>query len=106
MREVDFRVGSDELLQGRLANGMETRFDARYCEIVENERIAYSYVMHLPGRRHSSSVAKVELFPEAGGAKFIFAEQAAFFDGTDAEHSTAMRKHDTGSHLDRIPQYL
>jgi uncharacterized protein YndB with AHSA1/START domain len=105
-REVDFRVGGDELLQGRFPSGMETRFDARYYEIIENERIAYSYDMHLSGRHHSLSVATVELFPEGGGTTFVFTEQVAFFDGTDAEQGAAMRKRGTNSHFDRIAQYL
>ncbi|MBV8634983.1 MAG: SRPBCC family protein [Burkholderiaceae bacterium] len=105
-REMDFRVGGDELLQGRFASGMETRFNARYYEIIENERIAYTYDMHLSGSHHSLSVATIELWPDGAGTKFLFTEQVAFFDGTDAEQGTASRKHGTDSHFDRIAQYL
>lgn len=105
-REVDFRVGGDELLQGRFPSGLETRFGARYYEIIENERIAYTYDMHLSGKHHSLSVATVELIAEGGGTKFIFTEQVAFFDGTDAGQGTASRKHGTDSHFDRIARYL
>ncbi len=105
-RELDFRVGGDELLQGRLPSGMETLFEARYYEIIENERIAYTYDMHVAGRHHSLSLATVELIPQGSGTTFIFTEQVAFFDGTNAEQGTASRKHGTNSHFDRIAQYL
>lgn len=101
-RAVDFRIGGDEVLQGRFSSGFETRFDARYYEIIENERIAYSYDMHLSGRHHSLSVATIELFAEGSGTNFLFTEQVAFFDGTDAEQGTASRKHGTNSHFDRV----
>jgi uncharacterized protein YndB with AHSA1/START domain len=48
-REQDFRVGGQELLRGRFANGRETLFTARYHEIVEGECIIYVYDMHLAG---------------------------------------------------------
>lgn len=105
-REVDFRVGGDELLHGRFPSGMETMFRARYYEIVENERIAYTYDMHLSGQHHSLSVATVEFFADGNGTRFIFTEQVAFFDGTDGEEGTAQRKRGTVAHLERIAPFL
>ena len=105
-REVDFRVGGVELLHGRFPNGMETRFDARYYDIVENERVAYTYDMHLSGRHHSLSVATIELLPEGAGTRFVFTEQVAFFDGTDAEEGAAQRKRGTDAHFERMASCL
>ncbi len=105
-RELDFRIGGEELLHGRFPSGLETRFDARYYEIVESERIAYVYDMHLSGRHHSLSLATIELLPEGAGTKFVFTEQVAFFDGTDAEQGAAQRKRGTSDHFERFAQYL
>jgi hypothetical protein len=38
-RELEFRPGGQEVEHGRFPNGSETRFVARYHEIVPNERI-------------------------------------------------------------------
>jgi uncharacterized protein YndB with AHSA1/START domain len=38
-RELDFRPGGQEVLHGKFPNGSETRFVARYHEIVPNERL-------------------------------------------------------------------
>ena len=62
--------------------------------------------MHLSGRHHSLSLATIELLPEGSGTKFVFTEQVAFFDGTDAEQGTAQRKRGTNDHFDRFAHYL
>src|SRR5882724_9817404 len=46
LRELDFRVGGRERVRGRRPDGNTTFFDARYHEIVPNERIVYVYDMH------------------------------------------------------------
>jgi len=48
-RTFDFREGGRETLSGRHPSGMVSRFDCLYRDIVPNERIVYSYVMHLDG---------------------------------------------------------
>ena len=51
-RVFDFREGGREHLSGRFEDGTVTSFDCIYHDIVENERIIYSYVMEISGRRH------------------------------------------------------
>ena len=46
-RAMDFRVGGAERLEGRWANGVVSAFDAVYHDIVPDQRIVYSYTMHL-----------------------------------------------------------
>ncbi|HEX6833926.1 MAG TPA: SRPBCC family protein [Rudaea sp.] len=101
-RELDFRIGGEEVLEGRFDNG-QTRFVARYYEIVADARIAYVYDMQLNGRHHSLSLATVELIPTRGATKLVFTEQVAFFDGTAG---SAPREHGTAEHLDRIAAVL
>jgi uncharacterized protein YndB with AHSA1/START domain len=83
-REFDFRVGGRERLKGQFPNnGRVTDFDCLFHEIVPNQRIIYSYGMHLDGNRISVSLATIE-FREAGrGTRLIVTEQGVFLDGYD-----------------------
>jgi uncharacterized protein YndB with AHSA1/START domain len=63
--KLDFRVGGREISRGRpKAGGQMHAYDARYQDIVPNERIIIAYDMHLDARRISVSLATVELKPE------------------------------------------
>src|ERR671924_682476 len=80
---MDFRVGGREVNSGGLKDGQMHTFDAIYPDIVENERIVYSYAMHIGDARISVSLATIELKPEGSGTRLVFTEQAAFLDGYD-----------------------
>jgi uncharacterized protein YndB with AHSA1/START domain len=97
--ELDFRVGGREQLRVRTGEGVEYTFDAVYGDIVEDERIIYSYDMHRDGTRISVSVATVELLDAEGGTLLRFTEQGAFLDGHD---EPAAREHGTGELLDAL----
>jgi len=101
-RELDFRVGGDEVLRGEFANGT-TSFVARYYEIEPSERIVYVYDMHVSGKHHSLSLATVEFRPADSGTRMIFTEAVAFLDGTQ---NAAARERGTTEHFDRIPAVL
>ena len=60
-RHMDARPGGREHLQGRWATGVVSTFDAIYHDVVPDERIVYSYEMHLDDRKISVSVATFEL---------------------------------------------
>ena len=97
-RELDFRVGGEEVLHGRFASG-ETLFRARYHHIEADARIVYDYDMWLSGKAHSVSLATVELIDHGTKTQLIFSEQVAFLDGTA---NADARKRGTAAHLDRI----
>jgi uncharacterized protein YndB with AHSA1/START domain len=97
-RELDFRVGGEELLHGRFATG-ETLFRARFHDIAPDERIAYVYDMYLGEKHHSVSLATVEFRSARDGTKLVFTEQVAFLDGTP---SADRRERGTADHLDRL----
>jgi uncharacterized protein YndB with AHSA1/START domain len=101
-RELDFRVGGEEVLCGEFPNGT-TSFFARFYEIEPGERIVYVYDMHLSGKHHSLSLATVEFRPAQGGTRMIFTEAVAFLDGTE---NAAPRERGTAAHFDRIPALL
>jgi uncharacterized protein YndB with AHSA1/START domain len=98
-RVMDVREGGRERLQGRFSNGLVTTFDAFYHDVVVQERLVYSYVMHLDDRKISVSLATVELRGDAGGTRLVVAEQGAFLDGHDDAGS---RERGTASLLDGL----
>lgn len=81
--ELDFRVGGWELSRGGPKGGPVHTYDARYHDIVPDERIVYAYDMHLDGTRISVSLATVELTPAGAGTRLVYTEQGAFLDGHD-----------------------
>jgi uncharacterized protein YndB with AHSA1/START domain len=86
-REMDFRPGGQEITHGRFPNGMESKFVARYHEIVENQRIVYVYDMHANGGFMSVSLATIELTPQGNRTKLTITEQGVFIDGQDGNAS-------------------
>ena len=102
-RMFDFREGGREHVSGRFDNGTVTSFDCIYHDIIENERIIYSYVMEISGRRISVSQASLQLKPEEKGTKLVLTEYGDFLDGYDDAGS---REHGTGDLLDKLGKSL
>ena len=98
-RHMDVRVGGTERAKGRWEGGVVSTFDALYHDVIPNERLVYSYVMHLDEKKISVSLATMEL--KAAGAKTTLkvTEQGAFLDGYDDAGS---REHGTGFLLDAL----
>ena len=82
-RELDFRPGGRERVRGALTDGPVTDFEARYFDVVPNERIVYAYQMHLDERKISVSLATIEFKPAGSGTRLVLTEQGAFLDGYD-----------------------
>ncbi len=99
-RSMDFRIGGRERLKGRWASGVVSTFDAIYHDIVVNERIVYSYEMHLDEKKISVSLATMQIKPAGPGrATLKVTEQGAFLDGYDDGGS---RERGTGFLLDKL----
>jgi uncharacterized protein YndB with AHSA1/START domain len=81
--EMDFRVGGREINAGGPKEGPVHTFNAIYHDIVPDQRIIYSYDMHLGDTRISVSLATIDLKPEGAGTRLVFTEQGAFLDGWD-----------------------
>jgi uncharacterized protein YndB with AHSA1/START domain len=82
-RRMDFRVGGKEHLSGGGKGKSPHIFDAIYQDIVPNERIIYTYEMHIGETRISVSLATIALKKAGKGTKMIFTEQGAFLDDFD-----------------------
>jgi uncharacterized protein YndB with AHSA1/START domain len=100
---LDFRVGGREFNRGGPKGGPIHTYEARYYDIVPNERIIIAYDLHLDERRISVSLATVEFKAEGKGTRLTFTEQGAFLDGYD---NAAEREHGTGELLDALGRAL
>ncbi len=98
-RHMDVRVGGSERLKGRWEGGVVSTFDALYHDVIPNERLVYSYVMHLGDKKISVSLATMQLKAEGGRTTLMVTEQGAFLDGYDDAGS---REHGTGHLLDAL----
>ncbi len=98
-RHMDVRVGGTERAKARWPGGVVSTFDAIYHDVVENERLIYSYVMHLNDRKISVSLATMQLTADGGKTTLKVSEQGAFLDGYD---DAGARERGTGFLLDAL----
>jgi uncharacterized protein YndB with AHSA1/START domain len=101
--EFDFCVGGRETSRGGPPGGPVYTVDARYQDIVANQRIVFSYEMQRDGTRISVSLVTIELRPAGPGTHLLFTEQGAFLDGGD---TPAEREHGTAYGLDKLGEAL
>jgi uncharacterized protein YndB with AHSA1/START domain len=98
-RHMDVRPGGRERLKGRWEGGVVSTFDATYHDVIPNERLVYSYEMHLGDKKISVSLATLQLTAAGGKTTLAVTEQGAFLDGYDDAGS---REHGTGQLLDAL----
>ena len=79
--EMDFRVGGRELNEGAPPGGEVHQFDARYHEIVPDERIVYAYDLYVGETQLSTSLATLELTAEGERTRLTMTEQGVYYDG-------------------------
>ena len=96
---LDFRVGGSESMSGQVEGGPSYRYDAVYQDIVTDQRIVYTYDMHLNDQRISVSVATIEIVAEGERTRVLLTEQGVFLDGLD---QPAQREKGTGELLDKL----
>ena len=103
--EFDFRIGGHE----RFGVGMQDmtfRYDARYYDIVPDQRIIYSYEMYANDARISVSVATIEFAATPEGTALTWTEQGAYLDGFDGPEAPQLRRGGTAEMLDGLAKYL
>jgi uncharacterized protein YndB with AHSA1/START domain len=99
---LDFREGGRETDVGG-PEGFESTMHAIYHDIVQDERIVYSYEMLTNGERMSVSLSTVELEPDGNGTRLTLTEQGVYFTGKD---DVAGRKEGTEGLLDALQAYV
>jgi uncharacterized protein YndB with AHSA1/START domain len=98
-RQMDVRPGGRERLKGRWEGGVVSTFDATYHDVIANERLVYSYEMHLDDKKISVSLATLQLKAEGTRTAVTITEQGVFLDGYDDAGS---REQGTGYLLDAL----
>ena len=108
--EIDFREGGAEkstfgFRRGEEVFGEKTAFsnETVFNEIIENERIVFTYSMTRNGMRFSVSLATVEIKAVGKGSRLIFTEHGAFFAGGD---NVQMREQGWQELLGKLDAYL
>jgi uncharacterized protein YndB with AHSA1/START domain len=100
---MDFRVGGRETSAGGPPGGQRHIMNALYWDIVPEQRIIWTYEMHLDDTRISVSLNTVELRAEGKGTRLVFTEQGAFLaDGDGVE----LRKQGTEGLLEQLATAL
>jgi uncharacterized protein YndB with AHSA1/START domain len=80
----DCRVGGTEHVESRPRGGEPHTYDAVYHEVLADQRVVFSYDMHLGDRHVSVSLTTIQLAAADGGTRLTFTEQGAFLDGDPA----------------------
>jgi uncharacterized protein YndB with AHSA1/START domain len=101
--ELDFRIGGREVNRGGPEGGPLFTYDARYQDIVDGERIVYTYDMLMDDTRISVSVTTVEFEPSGDGTRLTYTEQGAFLDGHDTPEQ---REEGTGTLFEKLAEAL
>ena len=101
--ELDFRVGGRERSVGGAIGGPVYTCNAIYWDIVEPERIVYTYEMLEDERLMSVTLATVELAADGDGTRLDLTEQGAFLDELE---QPALREQGWGSLLDALGRAL
>ena len=106
--ELDFRVGGEETFTCRLGPGTPVaglRIDnhSRHLDIVQNQRIVMSAVMHFNGTPGSVALLTFEFAAAGDGTDLVCTHQAVFYEGSDGP---GMRQHGWSALLDRVEAVL
>jgi uncharacterized protein YndB with AHSA1/START domain len=79
--ELDFRVGGHEVNRGRHGDGPLLKFESRYQDIVQDERIVYSSTLHSEQTLTTVSLTTAEFGEADGGTRLVLTEQGTYLDG-------------------------
>ena len=103
--DMDFRVGGLETDRSEPGAEFDSGYQARYHDIVPDERIVFTYDLSLGGSLVSVSLATVEFHRTDGGTgtQLTYTEHGAFLDGLD---DPELRKNGTGGMLDELGRWL
>ena len=101
--DLDATVGGTETNRLESPDGLVITYSARYLDVVEDERLVYTYEMYEADKRISVSLTTIELAPTATGTRFILTEQGTFLDDHD---QPPFRREGSEQLLDNLTGYL
>jgi uncharacterized protein YndB with AHSA1/START domain len=103
--EFDFRIGGRERF-GFRRRAMTYRYDARYYDIVPDQRIIYCYEMYADDARISVSVATIEMAKNGDGTALTWTEQGVYLDGIDGHEAPGLRLEGTTIMVGHLTTWL
>lgn len=99
----DFRVGGRGVEEGQWHAGPRSRFESTYTDIVEHQRMVFTYDMWADDRHMSTSLTTIVLEPDNDGTRLTYTEQGVHLDGIDTPEG---REAGTRGLLDSLAGYL
>jgi len=95
----EFRVGGHGTEEGQWHGGPRSRFTSTYTDIVDLQRIVFTYDMWVEGRHLSTSLTTVVLERDGDHTRLTYTEQGVHFDGLDSPEG---REEGTKGLLDQL----
>lgn len=99
----EFRVGGHGIEEGRWHGGPRSRFHSTYTDIVDLQRIVFTYDMWVDEQHMSTSLTTIALEAEDGRTRLTYTEHGVHFDGLDSPEG---REEGTKGLLDQLGAYL
>jgi uncharacterized protein YndB with AHSA1/START domain len=99
----EFRVGGHGTEEGQWHQGPRSRFTSTYTDIVDLQRIVFTYDMWVEERHMSTSLTTIALEPDGEHTRLTYTEQGVHFDGLDSPEG---REEGTKGLLDQLGAYL
>ena len=95
----EFRVGGHGTEEGQWHGGPRSRFISVYTDIVDLQRIVFTYDMWVEERHLSTSLTTIVLEPDGDHTRLTYTEQGVHYDGLDSPEG---REEGTKGLLDQL----
>ena len=99
----DFRVGGNAVEDGQWRGGPTSRFVSTYTDIIDQQRIVFTYDMWVDDRHISTSLTTIAVEPDGDGTRLTYTEQGVHLDGLDTVEG---REEGTRGLLDNLASFL
>jgi uncharacterized protein YndB with AHSA1/START domain len=99
----DFRVGGHGVEDGKWHGGPTSRFVSTYTDIVDLQRMVFTYDMWVGDRHMSTSLTTIAVEPDGDGTRLTYTEQGVHLDGLDTVEG---REEGTRGLLDLLGSFL
>ena len=99
----DFRVGGHGIEDGQWKGGPRSRFLSTYTDIIDGDRMVFTYDMWVDDQHMSTSLTTIAVEPDGDGTRLTYTEQGVHFDGLD---SVEGREEGTAGLLDLLGSFL
>jgi uncharacterized protein YndB with AHSA1/START domain len=99
----DFRVNGHAVEEGQWHRGPRSRFVSTYTDIIDQQRMVFTYDMWVDDRHISTSLTTIVVEPEGDATRLTYTEQGVHFDGLDTVEG---REEGTRGLLDNLGSFL